>query len=95
MEGLLVKNGTGSHFLGGFGKKRTGTIFRQRAQASLEMTVAIIGSLLLLLGSLKLFIWLNERLVGRHLKYNDTRANAASDNPDAAYEPTQKLSIFK
>ena len=66
-----------------------------KAQASLEMTVAIIGSLLLLYGGLKLFLWLNERLVGRHVQYNDTRATAAQDHPDAAYEPTQKLDIFK
>jgi len=75
-----------------------GVLVRRReggAQASLEMTVAIIGSLLLLLGSLKLFLWLNERLVGRHLNYNRTRAEAASSNPDAAYEPTQQLNIFK
>ena len=73
--------------------KKCQTLFR--AQASLEMAVAITGALLLLFGSLKLFIWLNERLVGRHMTYNATRATAAGDNPNAAYEPTEPFSVFK
>lgn len=44
-------------------------------QASLEMTVALVGAILLLFGSLKVFLWLNERLVTRHQNYEATRVS--------------------
>ena len=66
-----------------------------KAQASLELTVAVVGALLLLYGSLKLVMWLNERVFTRHVQYNDTRATAAQDDPGAAYEPTQKFNVLQ
>lgn len=53
----------------------------QRGQASLEMTLALGGVLLLLLGSFKVFLWINERLVRRHQYYNCTRVAAGSSAP--------------
>ena len=49
-----------------------------RAQASLEMTLAMTGALLLLLGSFKVWLWINERLVRRQQYYNCTRVAAGS-----------------
>lgn len=60
-----------------------------RAQASLEMTVALIGMILLLFGSLKLFLWLNERLVTRHQNYEATRVSGG-----AWTEPSTPLRIL-
>ncbi|MDP3723315.1 MAG: hypothetical protein Q8R91_07455 [Candidatus Omnitrophota bacterium] len=45
------------------------------------MTVALTGALLLLFGSLKVFLWINERLVTRQLYYESTRVAAGSINP--------------
>ena len=59
------------------------------AQASLEMTVAMIGAILLLFGSLKLFLWLNERLVTRHQHYEATRVSGGPWQ-----EPSTPLRIF-
>ena len=69
-------------------------------QASLEMTVALIGSLLLLFGSLKVFLWVNERLVRRQLDYENSRAAAARDpgnNPGAWNDQASavRLNIFQ
>ncbi|MBI2495482.1 MAG: hypothetical protein HYY59_02090 [Candidatus Omnitrophica bacterium] len=33
------------------------------------MTVALMGALLLLFGSVKVFLWINERLVARQVAY--------------------------
>ena len=63
-------------------------------QSTLELTVAMIGALLFLFGSLKLFLWVNERLVQRHLAYEETRAEAGNNNPRAKYEPSKALSFF-
>ena len=52
-----------------------------RGQASLEMTLAMIGALLLLFGSLKVYLWINERLVSRQLAYEATRVAAGSTQP--------------
>ena len=62
----------------------------ERGQASLEMTVALIGMLLLLLGSLKVFVWMNERLVARQRSYENTRVSGGR-----WVEPSKPLDIFK
>ena len=65
-------------------------------QASLEVTVALIGALLLLFGSLKIFLWLNDRLVRRQQAYESTRAAAGrSTGAVMGYEPSETLSVFK
>ena len=52
-------------------------------QASLEMTLALWGALLLLLGSMKVCLWIGERLVRRQQYYNCTRVAAGSSAPGA------------
>ena len=68
-----------------------------RGQASLEMTVALIGALLLLFGSLKVFLWVNERLVSRQMSYEATRVAAASTTPGAWDDQASaiRLDIFQ
>jgi len=66
-----------------------------KGQASLEMTLALIGTVLLLFGSLKIFVWLNERLITRQQRYEATRVLAGSAEPGKMWnEPSQKLDIF-
>ena len=55
----------------------------------MEMTVAMIGAILLLFGSLKLFLWLNERLVTRHQNYEATRVSGGP-----WVEPSRPLRIL-
>lgn len=52
-----------------------------KGQSSLELTVALIAAFILLLGTVKLFVWVNERMVLRQEDYEATRVAAASDNP--------------
>ena len=60
------------------------------------MSVAMIGALLLLLGCIKVFFWMNERLILRQQSYEATRIPAASTTPDVQWaEPSRRLSIFK
>ena len=69
-----------------------------RGQATLEMTVAMIGALVLLVGSVKITLWAAERYFTRVKNYDQTRKAAASapagTPPDLSYEPTTKLKIF-
>lgn len=71
-------------------------VSRRRGQASLEMAVAMFGAILLLLGSIKIFVWMAQRLVARQQSYDSTRKAAASDAaPGQRWnEPSQKLSLF-
>lgn len=60
------------------------------------MTVAMIGALLLLFGALKMFLWINGRLIARQQAYEASRVAAGSTQPGALWkEPSQKLEIFK
>ena len=69
---------------------------KTQAQASLEVTVALIGALLLLFGSLKIFLWINDRLVRRQQAYESTRAAAGRSTGAVMWnEPSAKLSVFK
>ncbi len=45
------------------------------------MSVALLGALLLLLGSLKVFLWINQRTITRQIAYEDTRVAAGDDQP--------------
>ena len=67
---------------------------KTHGQASLEMAVAMVGALLLLFGSIKIFMWIGESLISRQQRYDATRGEAASGQPDAAYEPSTRLDIF-
>jgi hypothetical protein len=49
----------------------------EKAQASLEMAITIIAVLIFFLGCIRLFFWVNERLVLRQERYEATRASAS------------------
>ena len=74
----------------------------RRAQASLELSIAMFGAILLLLGSLKVCLWLNERVVQRQQNYETNRGEAGSAMPDAEGkvrvvgwdDPAQALDLF-
>lgn len=61
----------------GNAKVKTDMIKKPSAQVSLELAVAFIGIFLLLLGALKIFVWVNQRLVLRQEAYDATRVTAA------------------
>ena len=44
-------------------------MIRRRGQASIEITVAFVGALVMFFASLKIFLWLTERLIVRHRRY--------------------------
>ena len=80
----------------------------RRGQASLEMTAALAGTVLLLLGTLAIFLWMNGHIVRRQENYEDDRPRAASvPQPNEEHphiiswdetrwnEPTQTLRIFR
>ena len=68
---------------------------RRSGQSSLEMTLAMIGALLLLFGSIKVFTWLAQRIVARQQAYENSRVSAGSSAPGQRWnEPSQKLSVF-
>lgn len=60
------------------------------------MVVALIGALLLLFGSLKVFLWMNGRVIARQQSYEATRVAAGSKaTPGTLWnEPNAKLRIF-
>jgi len=73
----------------------------ERAQASLEMTVALAGALLLLFGGLKVFLWSVERVTARQQAYEQSRVLAGSARPAPQqpfvgwHEPSEPLTFFK
>ena len=73
----------------------------RRGQASMELVVAMIGVLVLLVGSVKIVLWAAERYFTRVKNYDQTRRSAAStplpnpnEQPDTSYEPSTKLKTF-
>jgi hypothetical protein len=67
-----------------------------KGQATLELTAALIGMLVLLFGSLKICFWVGERFVKRQQAYEATRVAAGSDTaPGRVWnEPSDELHIF-
>jgi len=51
---------------------------RGRGQSSLEMTAALIMVLLLLVAAVRIFAWLNRRIIWRQRDYEATRIQAGS-----------------
>ena len=67
----------------------------KRGQASLEMSVAMIGALLLLVACIKVYVWINGRLLNRQQAYEASRVAAGRAAPGqgvAWNEPSEKLS---
>jgi hypothetical protein len=46
---------------------------KDKAQVSLEMAVAVAVALILFLGSIRLFFWVNQRIVTRQELYEESR----------------------
>lgn len=76
-----------------------------RGQAALEVTVALIGAIVLLFGSLKVFLWINERLISRQIAYDEGKpGTGAGGRVDAGSrtdgqlvlweEPSKPLRVF-
>lgn len=66
-------------------------------QATLELTAALLGMLVLLFGSLKVCLWVGERFVKRQQTFERTRVAAGSDvDPGRLWdEPAEELRIFR
>ena len=60
----------------------------QRGQASLEMSAAFAGMLMLLFCCCKIFFWTTGRLIHRDQKYEATRPAAGSQSPRSALAGT-------
>ncbi len=64
-----------------------------KGQASLEMTVALFGGLLLLLGSFKIFLWSSERIIRRQQYYDCTRSAAGGATPGVWSDPASQIPL--
>ena len=51
---------------------------RRRGQASIEITIAFVGALVIFFASLKIFLWLTERLIVRHRRYENITVDLGS-----------------
>ncbi len=51
-----------------------------QGQTSLEMTVALILVVILLVASVKIFLWLNEGIVSQQVSYENTRLQAGRES---------------
>jgi hypothetical protein len=52
--------------------------YKKEAQVTLELALAMIGVVVLFLGCINTFIWLNKVMAVRQKLYDDSRAQAAS-----------------
>lgn len=50
----------------------------RQGQATLELTAALILIMLFLVGSVRIFVWLNERMAYRQADYEGSRVSAGS-----------------
>lgn len=70
---------------------------RRRGQAAVEMMIAVIGSMLLIVGSLRIWLWMVTTLVERQEAYEATRRRAGRNIfagcPNGYYTPG-RLSVF-
>ena len=68
----------------------------RNGQAAVEMTVAVIASIALMVGSLRVWVWMVTTLVERQEAYQATRERAGR-NPHAGcgdYYKPGRLSVF-
>lgn len=59
----------------------TGSTDKPDGQSSLELTAALVVVMILLVASVKIFVWLNERIVLRQIEYEKTRVEAGNATP--------------
>lgn len=67
-----------------------------KAQATIELTIAFIACIVLTLGIIKVFVWMNKSMVDRQVRFQATRTNPLGNNVDKFYNTDQnKLDLFK
>ena len=59
---------------------------RTKAQVSLELSIALIGILILLFGAFNVFMWVNKRMVQRQKDYESSRVSAGSAGSAAEHQ---------
>ena len=60
-----------------------------RAQSSLELSVALIAVMMLIVAMVRLFVWITGRMVKRQVYYDSTRVVATEPGTEGEYnEPT-------
>jgi ATP/ADP translocase len=52
--------------------------YKNRAQTTVELALAMIGVVILFLGCINTFVWLNRVMAARQKLYDESRAKAAS-----------------
>lgn len=58
-------------------------------QSTLELSVALIAVMMLIVAMLRLFVWINARMVARQVYYDSTRVIATESGTEGVYnEPT-------
>ncbi len=76
--------------------------YNRKAQSTLELALAIVGIFILLLGSLKIFFWANNRFIMRQEDYENSpdygRVKAGSSSDEVGLRestsPYPKLDIL-
>lgn len=79
------------------GKQRLkpGPLPGNRAQVSLELSISLIAACILLVASVKLFVWLNNRFILRQQDYEAGRVgNTGQLVDDSNVERYKRLEIF-
>jgi cell division protein FtsL len=56
----------------------------KKSEVLLELTLGLIVTVILLVGIVKIFVWVNDRMVQRDIDYNNTRVDAASEETEGS-----------
>jgi hypothetical protein len=78
-------------------KRKDGPPLGKKAQATLELTMAIVCIFLLFWACTKVFLWVNSCLVTRQYQFEQTRNDAGStsnDNPIQVDDSWWNLQFF-
>ena len=69
-----------------------------RAQASLEFTMVFVITILFIVLTVNVFVWLNHCMVSRQVEYEKTRSEAGSSSTNVGksdfYNKVPKLNVF-
>ncbi len=59
----------------------------KKTQVILELTVSLAVVVILMVGAVNIFVWMNNQMVQREKDYNDTRRDAASEDTQHSDKP--------
>lgn len=76
-------------------QKKIGGVFNACGQVSLELAAALLCILILLVGTINLFIWVNSHLVLRQESYDERRVDAGSSKDLISVTGLHKFIILK